>query len=201
VHSAKGTEYDHVLLVGNWTTGQPRSKLEENRRAFYVGMTRARNSLAVFDRLDVRPSLPSTLNGPAITLRELKQKSTIDSVELLNYETLGLEEINLGFPGRFPEGSEIHLALKRLSPGDRLAMRSLEGSGIGLFDRADVCIARLSRKAEGIWVSRLQSVREIRVLAVVARSADQDAEQTRRDQYRIEEWEIPVVEVVFQDGC
>ena len=56
VHAAKGTEYDHVLLVGNWPVRQERAKLEESRRAFYVGMTRARKTLSVFDRQDIKPS-------------------------------------------------------------------------------------------------------------------------------------------------
>ncbi len=202
VHAGKGTEYDHVLIVGTWAAALSRAKLEESRRAFYVGMTRARNTLAVFDRLDVRPSLPSTLTGPAIIVREHKQEqeSTNESVELLNYETLGLEDIHLGFPGRFPENSEMHLALGRLNPGDKLTMLCVEGSGIGLFDRTNVCVARLSHKAEESWINRLQAVREIRVLAMISRGADQDAEQTRRDQYRISEWEIPLVEIVFMDG-
>jgi len=134
-------------------------------------------------------------------VRELKQKSATESVELLNYETLGLEDIHLGFPGRFPEGSEIHIALGRLSPGDKLTMRTVEGSGVGLFDRDELCVGRLSRKAEEDWIDRLPAVREIRVLAMISRNAEQDVEQTRRDQYRVSEWEIPVVEVVFKDGC
>lgn len=53
VHSAKGTEHDHVLLIGSWPTRQDRTKLEESRRAFYVGMTRARKTLMIVDRQDV----------------------------------------------------------------------------------------------------------------------------------------------------
>jgi ATP-dependent DNA helicase RecQ len=200
VHSAKGTEYDHVLLVGSWPAWPERAKLEESRRAFYVGMTRARKTLAVFDRLDVRPSLPNALTGPAIAFREAELKSMHESGNLLNYETLGLEDIHLGFPGTFPESSRIHVALGRLSPGDKLAMRALEGNGIGLFDGADVCVARLSRKAEADWGGRLAVVRDIRVLAMVCRTAEHDAEQTRRERYQISEWEIPVVEIAFEEN-
>ncbi|MGA2660653.1 MAG: RecQ family ATP-dependent DNA helicase [Verrucomicrobiota bacterium] len=200
VHSAKGTEYDHVLLVGTWPARQDRAKLEESRRAFYVGMTRARKTLSVVDRLDVRPSLPDTLTGPAIALREFDQKWRTETSDVLNYETLGLEDIHLGYPGRFPKKSQIHAALGRLVHGDKLAMRSLDGNGIGLFDGGDVCVARLSRKAETDWAGRLAAARDIRVLAMVCWSADQDAEQTRRERYQVSEWEIPVVEVMFQEN-
>ena len=62
VHSAKGTEYDHVLVIGPWRLPPQRVKQEEERRTFYVGITRARKTLAVFDRRDVSPSLPATLD-------------------------------------------------------------------------------------------------------------------------------------------
>ncbi len=165
-----------------------------------MGMTRARQTLAVFDRLDVRPSLPETLSGPAIAFREFNEKSTTGSGDMLNYETLGLEDIHLGYAGTFPESSPIHAALGRLAPGDKLAMRSLDGNGIGLFDGSGACVARLSRKAEAEWAGRLAAVRDLRVLALVCRSADQDAEPTRRERYQVSEWEIPVAEAVFDEN-
>jgi hypothetical protein len=42
-------------------------------------------------------------------------------------------------------------------------------------------------------------VREVRVLAMVCRKAEQDADQDRRETYHVPEWEVPVVEVVFED--
>ena len=72
VHAAKGAEYDHVLLIGAWPLKPGRVEREEIRRAFYVGMTRARKSLAVFHRNDVRPSLPDVLTGPAIMQRSFE---------------------------------------------------------------------------------------------------------------------------------
>jgi len=39
-----------------------------------VGMTRARKTLTVFDRADIRPSLTGTLTGPAVMHREIEGK-------------------------------------------------------------------------------------------------------------------------------
>ena len=133
VHSAKGTEFDHVLLVGNWTMPENQTKLEENRRTFYVGMTRARKSLAIFDRQDIRPSLITTLRSPVTIFHDFDQTLTTEANDLLNYDTLGLEDIHLGFPGKFPKEASIHGALTRLKPGDKLVMRSSEHNGIALF--------------------------------------------------------------------
>lgn len=197
VHSAKGTEFDHVLLVGSWTTPQNQAKLEEIRRTFYVGMTRARKTLAIFDRQDLRPSLPGTLNGSATTFRKFEQDSATAWCDFSNYETLGLEDIHLGFPGKFSEDAPIHVALGRLKPGDNLFMRLVEGNGVGLFDESGVCVARLSHKAEAVWGSRLATIRDVRVLAMVCRSAEQDSEPSRRENYQVAEWKIPIAEIIF----
>lgn len=198
VHSAKGTEFDHVLLIGSWPAHETRIRQEESRRAFYVGMTRARKSLAVFDRQDVRPSLPEILQGPAVLVREAAVKGAPQQ-GLMVYETLGLDAIYLGYAGRSGEDSVIHAALARLNPGNILAMRSIEGNGIGLFDPAGVCVARLSRKGRADWADRLETIREIRVLAMACRAAAQDDDPIRREQYQVTEWEIPVVEVICEE--
>jgi hypothetical protein len=48
--------------------------------------------------------------------------------------------------------------------------------------------------------SRISAVREIRVLAMVHRSADQDSDEKRREQCIAQEWEFPVVEMVFESS-
>jgi ATP-dependent DNA helicase RecQ len=197
VHAAKGTEYDHVLLIGAWPLEQPRDKQEEPRRTFYVGMTRARQTLAVFDQVHVRPSLPDTLRGTAVLPRDTSLTPTGERLLTMNYSVLGLEDINLGYAGYFEKDHPIHAALANLSPGDRLHMRR-ENHGVGLFDLQGACVARLSQKAEALWLNRLQAVRDVRVLALLQRSAEQDDDLARRERCRVSEWEIPFVEVVCE---
>lgn len=198
VHAAKGSEYEHVLLMGAWSARQQTSKLEESRRAYYVGMTRARKTLAILDRLDVRPSLPESITGPAVVISECAPETSDESLDLFSYETLGLDDIYLGLPGTFPPNAPIHAALSRLSPGDALEMRFMDGNGIriGLIDKTGQCVARLSRKGDAEWSTRLETVREVRILAMACRTAIQDDDQTRREQYQVSEWEIPIVEIV-----
>ena len=197
VHSAKGTEYDHVLLIGPWRMPGARAQEEEERRTFYVGMTRARKTLAVIDRMDTRPSFPQQMDGRAIVRSHFRAEPGSGPVAWLNYRMLSLEDIHLGYPGQFGPNHRIHHALATLNPGDKLTMRLLNGNGVGLFDSSDICVARLSRSAQADWVDRLKSVNEVRVLAMVRRSAEQDTEEGRRDRYLVQEWEIPVIEVVI----
>jgi ATP-dependent DNA helicase RecQ len=197
VHSAKGTEFDHVLLIGPWRVSGPRKEREEERRAFYVGMTRARKTLAMFDRLDIRPSLPGGLTASGHLVRsQYTIEGTARACEELNYEVLSLDDIHIGYPGQFGQAHPIHRALKTLGAGDTLRMRELRGESIGLFYES-TCVARLSRKGCEVWRSRMPMVREVRVIALMTRSASQDPEQSRLERYQLEEWEVPVVEIVW----
>ncbi|MCR4832540.1 MAG: ATP-dependent helicase [Butyrivibrio sp.] len=69
IHSSKGLEYDEVYLMdicdgvfpaqtlidNRMGTAQDRKAFEEERRLFYVGMTRAKNRLSIFN-IDAEPS-------------------------------------------------------------------------------------------------------------------------------------------------
>ncbi len=198
VHAAKGTEYDHVLVIGPWRLPPTRAQQEEERRTFYVGLTRARKTLAAFDRKDIRPSLPEHLDGRRTTRYQFIAKPDAVKSAWLKYEVLSLEDIHLGYPGQFGPTHRIHRALAALHPQDVLQMKSLPGNGMGLFDAADTCVARLSSTALRVWSGRIPSVREVRILALVRRSAEQDPEESRRKRYLVPEWEVPVVEVVTE---
>jgi superfamily I DNA/RNA helicase len=196
VHAAKGTEHDHVLLIGAWPLKGPRAQQEELRRTFYVGMTRARKSLAVFEHTDARPSLAETLSGPAILRRDATLTARQERQPAPSYAVLSLEDIHLSYAGNLAASHAVHAALTALQPGDTLSLSPQPRGGLGLCDASGTCVARLSRKAEASWSERLASVREIRVLALVRRRAEQDEDSDRRARYAVLEWEIPLVEVV-----
>jgi ATP-dependent DNA helicase RecQ len=202
VHSAKGTEYDHVLLIGSWPLKPDFAAQEEARRVFYVGMTRARKTLTILDRTDIRPSIVEGVSSasvartryePAETGPETAGEDTSSEV-LYSYEYVGMEDIYLGYAGHFAENHPVHVALSNLQTGSRLSMRKLE-DGVGLFDADGMCVARLSRKAEGDWIERLPAILDIRVLAMIRRSIEQDTDESRKNTYRVNEWEVPIVEV------
>ena len=53
VHSAKGMEFNHVFVPGGgWTQGKNLQTQEEERRVYYVAMTRAKETLCLFERAD-----------------------------------------------------------------------------------------------------------------------------------------------------
>jgi ATP-dependent DNA helicase RecQ len=196
VHSAKGTEFDHVLLVGPWRLPAGRAKQEEERRAFYVGLTRARKTLAVFDRCDVCPSLPATLNGATILRREFTGKPSEEAPVFLNYQVLSLEDIHLGYPGWFGPRHPIHAALAALQPGDKLHLARDQSGNLELRNASSTPVARLSKRAQEEWSTRLDAIKEVRFLAAIRRTADQEADSARRERLQVQTWEIPLVEIV-----
>src|SRR5438093_3493098 len=103
VHSAKGTEFDHVMVIGPWRLAPNKVAQEEERRTFYVGLTRARKTLAVFDRQEIRPSLPATLAENGVIRYPFIQEPRGQQDGVLNYEILSLEDIHLGYPAKFPQ--------------------------------------------------------------------------------------------------
>ena len=64
VHGAKGMEFPVVMLPdGGWTTGKTRREGEEERRLYYVGMTRARDLLCLFARRGIENPHVRLLTG------------------------------------------------------------------------------------------------------------------------------------------
>lgn len=87
IHSSKGLEYDSVCLVDVYDGRFPSSKTnpfshskddptgeQEERRLFYVGVTRAKNKLTLFSIADKRSSYVEELYPEVRTEREVKER-------------------------------------------------------------------------------------------------------------------------------
>jgi ATP-dependent DNA helicase RecQ len=170
---------------------------EEERRAFYVGMTRARMTLAILDSSTTGASLVDALEGPWILKRRVASSRVKAGPPAVDYLLFGLEDIYLGYAGQFVRDHPVHAALACLEPGDRLTLDK-DGSGIGLFDLNGTKLTRLSRKAAADWESRPGKVREVRMVAMIRWRAAQDEDAARRQRYCVDAWEVPVIEVVSE---
>ena len=98
IHSSKGLEYDNVILmdvingvfpskiIKNFKTASPQEKrdYEEERRIFYVGMTRAKDKLTIFKYKDaaslfvgeLSPKKKTSVNAPTILLKKKSKPVT-----------------------------------------------------------------------------------------------------------------------------
>jgi ATP-dependent DNA helicase RecQ len=200
VHSAKGLEFDHVLLIGGWCLPAKEDEQEEMRRAFYVGMTRARQTLTVIQRAKGRPGCADGLEGPWVQRVPSAVKEGVETLPGVSYEEVGLDELDLGYAGRRPAHHPVHAALLRLEPGSRLRWGQGNAKPDELTDSQGVPVVRFSSRGWDLWGPRMGRWREIRVVALLARTADMDTDAERREAYRVTDWEVPVLEMVVDDS-
>ena len=192
-HSAKGLEFEHVLVAdGGW---KPRSKeeLPEGRRLYYVAMTRARQTLHLFTRSDCNnPHTPLIDDGSL----DRRRPTLPQAPELLNrrYELLGLADLFLSYAGNRSPEAAVHRYLAALEPGSELTLVP-EGRFFALRNTEGHTVITLSNAATRTWRDRLESIQSLPVLAMVERRA-KDSDPAYRDRLQCERWELPVVEVV-----
>jgi ATP-dependent DNA helicase RecQ len=154
LHAAKGLEFPHVLIAdGGWDErGDHRAvkagrqcpaaggPSEDERRVFYVGMTRARETLTLFEitggshphlpLLDAAASETHERSGTAQATAGnwlLREAPSLEpppaAVIARRYTQLSLADLDLGYAGRQPPGAPIHRRLAALQAGDELGWR------------------------------------------------------------------------------
>lgn len=172
MHSAKGLEFDHVLILddGTMTDG------DEERRLLYVALTRARKSLQLFSSHE--PSeVFRALRHPLLEHRQLPMLAA-DAPPDHDYALLGPGDIWLDWLGRKGPGHPGHRALREAGYGDEFQLR-VDGDWATLSDRAGNDVAVLSAEGKTRWIPRLGRGLRLRLLAVTREWAE-----TREGDYR-----------------
>ena len=115
VHSVKGMEFTHVIILdGGWAN----QALEEDRRLYYVAMTRAKETLALIQRQDCRSTFLREINGDSILGRIPKSaNSSVSPVIKKRYHLLSLRDIDLSYAASRPLSNLIHRTFRSAVPG------------------------------------------------------------------------------------
>ena len=198
IHAAKGLEFDHVLVLGGLRKvgKNGRRSIEEERRLYYVAMTRARRTLALIDSRD-NPNryfaeVGSQVHNRTMGVADLKHGQIQD----LTYEVLGMADLWLDFAGRQPRNHSIHRTLSNLQSGEPVTLKRDDRERVWVLNRRKAQVARLSAKAARQWSSsRIRQVDETRILGVVHRTKDDTVDPKYRDRLRVDSWEVPILEV------
>ena len=186
-HRAKGMEFDHVLLLdgGAWMQGS-----DEERRLFYVGMTRARKTLTICEAQGGRHAFVRDLG--ALVLRSRPSGFNPDA-RLANRTWMATpEHVVLSWPGWFAPTAPIHRALARLEVGVRVTLRPRAGDTPGweLADGDGVTVARMSKS----FTPPAGEVIEVRVSAIIVRHAKGD----EQSDLRTKRWELVLPEIEYR---
>ena len=220
-HRAKGLEFDHVIILdGEWTRAGRNEDRDAWRRLFYVAMTRARKTLALVSfsqsrpprtapggrtsgagRWQVRDQWPGypahafpvhELDGhPSVLLRDAFAQELPPPGLDARREALGLDDVNLGFAGRFHPGNKIHATIRNLKPGDPLEVLS-DSDPLKLTTHEGALVGCLAKK-----YTPPGEVISARVHALVNWRRE-DSEQEYRDAMQCDEWEVVVPELFFR---
>ncbi|HEY6324698.1 MAG TPA: UvrD-helicase domain-containing protein, partial [Thermoanaerobaculia bacterium] len=212
VHAAKGLEFAHVVLAdGGWCPralggrpgmeAAPEEEVEEERRLFYVGMTRARETLTLLSRRDTGNPFVRELreSSPRLDLcePELDLEPPPASVLARRVAFLGMGDLFLDYAGRRPATDPVHERLARLQPGSLLVLRR-NGSGyVELLDASGLPVAALARSAREQRAGAIAGAEEVRVVAVVERRRA-DSEPEFQGSLRCERWQVPLVEIRYR---
>jgi ATP-dependent DNA helicase RecQ len=193
VHSVKGLEFDHVFLLGDGWQKKQGLELEEERRLYYVGMSRARETLHLFNPADSRNPHASVLTGEFMVAGKVHPAKKELSANT-QYTLLGMEDLFLDFAGIKIARHPVRRALQKLQAGDRLRLEK-RNDYIELVNSEGISVARLSRTAQGNWQGRVDSIREVRVVAMVRRYKEDISDKPFSNSCHGEIWEVPVVEL------
>ncbi len=197
VHAAKGAEYAHVLLCGDWSGARPETT-EEERRVLYVGMTRARHTLAVFHRMDRKHPFAGDLAGPCYAPRRENAGAPSPAPAERDYALLGLEDVFLDFAGRLEAGHPVHAALGALQPGDALGVRRDGDCPPLLVAPQGAVVAQVSAAAADRWKDALAGTPRVRVIGMVVRLRTDCKEPDFQARLRADRWEVPICELAVQ---
>jgi len=195
LHGAKGMEYPHALIADGGWSRKPEEANEE-RQVFYVGMTRARETLTLMENRDGHhPHLPLIGGDWLLSIRP-EIESPAGDVTARRFTRLTLADLDLGFAGRQRTNAPIHRHLSALSAGDPLVRSHREGC-VSLLDLQGIVVACLSRSAAEVWAPRLERIEKVRILAMLRRDRSQSAPAFAA-RYRMDRWEVPMVEIQWR---
>ncbi|ANE55016.1 RecQ family ATP-dependent DNA helicase [Methylomonas sp. DH-1] len=190
-HRAKGLEFDHVLVLdgGAW-----QSSADDERRLFYVAMTRARKTLAICCRQGGRHAFIADCEPLCLKSRGQRVEGLSRALERV--WVADPSQVVLSWPGCFAADQPIHRALAGLDWGSELVLRE-RGNGSEGWELADANGIAVGRMAQAFRLPPGRIV-AVRVAAVLGR----DKKPGDKAKLRTESWELVLPEIVYvADGA
>ena len=177
------------ILDGAWTV----PATEEQRRLFYVAMTRAKETLSLLQRQDQANPYLKSLVGDFVVHRDSEGYFTPDiSLERTKYIVLGLKDFDLSYAGSFAKNKPIHEALASLKVGENVTLNQQDGKVV--VQHSGLTIALLSKSSQQQWQAILDKVQSVSIIAMITRYKT-DSEEQYQARCKVEQWEVPILEV------
>ena len=180
VHSAKGLEFRHVgLLDGAWSSTS--QNLNADRRLYYVGMTRAEQTLTLGEFESGNPFSPKLSHGALVQ----SFSGDFDPRLSRTYIQLSLADVDIGFAGRSTATHQIHRAIAELQTGHPLLL-TRDGERYLLQDAQGRVVGRTAKNFKANV-----EIDQCHVEGIIARYAD-EADLQFRPALKMDMWEVVI---------
>ncbi len=193
-HSVKGMEFDTVFILdGGWEN----QNIEEERRLFYVGMTRAKRHLYLLSVKEFsNPHIRHFKHHDYVRFTTAECSDITRFSQNMTVSVLGMEDLFLSYAGLFSPRHAIHHHLSCLNTGDRVVLAE-KANHIDIENTQHRTVARLSNKGAQKWRDRTQDILNARVLGMIKRTRD-DGRNNEFKNLKVEKWELPIIEVLHK---
>jgi ATP-dependent DNA helicase RecQ len=183
-HRAKGLEFDHVLILdgGGW-----QKRGDDERRLFYVAMTRARQTLTLCETIGGQHAFVKDTGD--LPLRTRPGPSAETEIRPTRWMCLNPRHIYLSWPGTFGACHPIHQTIAGLELGDPLMLRTRRDGKPGweLADSQGIAVGRMSAK----FSPPPGEILAVRVAAILVRHKKPD------DRVKVPHWELVLPEFEY----
>ncbi|MBK8979417.1 MAG: RecQ family ATP-dependent DNA helicase [Planctomycetes bacterium] len=196
IHGAKGLEFERVFLLDGGFHG---GELEQQRRLYYVGATRARDALCAVQRADERNPFVALLRGEQVVRRAVAvaPERLPGARAVTDFVLLGLDEVFLDFAGRRPAHDPVHAALADLRVGTSLRAVAA-GDHVRFLAPSGTPVVELSKRGVQRYAGRLADVESVRVVALLVRRRAECARDFE-DACAVDRWLLPLCELALRD--
>jgi ATP-dependent DNA helicase RecQ len=193
MHSAKGLEFDHVLLLDDGTM----KDTHEERRLLYVAVTRARLSLQLFSPSDPSPPF-AALSHPLLDVRPSQTPDGAAPTDH-HYGLIGRDAVWIDWLGRQRPGHPANRAMERAVYGDTFRLER-RGDWCAVVDRSDTTVGMLSGSGREAWGPRIDAGLKLRLVAVTRERASDAWRGTEyQDRLKTELWWTGIWEGRWQE--
>lgn len=196
VHGVKGEEFEHVIILdGAWqsTVEKNTTALEEERRVFYVAMTRAISRLVIMQRHD--QSHPHLHLLTTRLHHEMPQAPTPET--LRRFALVGMRQLIISFAGSRPTNHSIHRLLSALEVGSPVRVGYDKNGNIKVYHQNKE-IAQLSANGQREWNERISRIKNATIIAMIQRSKEQEKEEYKENA-QVDVWELPIIQVEYEN--
>lgn len=151
IHQAKGGEWDHVyILDGGWL-----KKTQDERRLFYVAMTRARAMLTLCQATATQGFIADIESASELLYLDARKQPPVADSWKRKILSLGMRDVYLSFAGRKAVMDKTHAALAALQSGDRLRLQ-LQGERWVLLNEGNIAVGQLAKSCQLPSTYRMQ---------------------------------------------